>query len=117
MERGDRQDDGDRGGNATNHTATAGGSVVIIGVAAMHTLVVAILGSFALAGLLRVDRRRLVRYLVVTAALTVGTLGGLRVFFATAFDQQYTKDEVLAMIIIGKRPEQVSEKELAELIN
>ncbi len=28
-----------------------------------------------------------------------------------------TKDEVLAMIIIGKRPDQVSEKEMAELIN
>jgi Na+/H+-dicarboxylate symporter/ABC-type amino acid transport substrate-binding protein len=65
-------------------------------VAAMHTLVVAILGSFALAGLLRVDRRRLARYLVVTAALTVGTLGGLRVLFGTAFEQAYTMDEVLA---------------------
>jgi len=28
-----------------------------------------------------------------------------------------TKDEVLAMIIIGKRPDQVSEKEMAELIS
>jgi Na+/H+-dicarboxylate symporter/ABC-type amino acid transport substrate-binding protein len=65
-------------------------------VAAMHTLVVAILGSFALAGLLRIDRRRLVRYLAVTAVLTVGTLGGLRLLFAFAFEQAYTKDEVLA---------------------
>jgi Na+/H+-dicarboxylate symporter/ABC-type amino acid transport substrate-binding protein len=65
-------------------------------VAAMHTLVVAILGSFALAGLLRVDRKRLVRYLTVTVVLTVGTLGGLRLLFATAFEQAYTKDEVLA---------------------
>jgi Na+/H+-dicarboxylate symporter len=65
-------------------------------VAAMHTLVVAILGSFALAGLLRVDRRRLARYLAVTAVLTVGTLAGLRLFFHTAFEQDYTKDKVLA---------------------
>lgn len=65
-------------------------------VAAMHTLVVAILGSFALAGLLRIDRRRVVRYLVITAVLTVGTLGGLRVFFAHAFGHGYSMDEVLA---------------------
>ena len=64
-------------------------------VAAMHTLVVAILGSFALAGLLRVERRRLARYLLVTGALTVGTLGGLRVLFGAAFEQPYTMDEVL----------------------
>ena len=65
-------------------------------VAAMHTLVVAILGSFALAGLLRVDRNRLVRYLALTALLTVGTLGGLRLLFGVAFEQGYTMDEVLA---------------------
>ena len=65
-------------------------------VAAMHTLVVAILGSFALAGLLRVRRRRLVRYLVVTGALTVSTLGGLRLVFHTAFEQEYHQDKVLA---------------------
>ena len=65
-------------------------------VAAMHTLVVAILGSFALAGLLQVRRRKLVRYVVVTGVLVVGTIGGLRLLFETAFEQEYTKDEVLA---------------------
>jgi ABC-type amino acid transport substrate-binding protein len=65
-------------------------------VAAMHTLVVAILGSFALAGLLRIHRARLVRYLALTAVLTVGTVGGLRLVFGLAFAQAYTMDEVLA---------------------
>jgi Na+/H+-dicarboxylate symporter/ABC-type amino acid transport substrate-binding protein len=65
-------------------------------VAAMHTLVVAILGSFALAGLLEIRRAKLVRYLVVTAALAVGTIGGLRLFFETAFEQEYRQDAVLA---------------------
>jgi Na+/H+-dicarboxylate symporter/ABC-type amino acid transport substrate-binding protein len=65
-------------------------------VAAMHTLVVAILGSFALAGLLRIHRARLVRYLALTVVLTVGTLGGLRLLFGMAFEQAYTMDEVLA---------------------
>jgi D-xylose transport system ATP-binding protein len=35
----------------------------------------------------------------------------------TVDKNKVTKDEVLAMIIIGKRPEQVSEKEIAELIH
>ena len=34
----------------------------------------------------------------------------------TVEKKKVTKDEVLAMIIIGKLPEQVSEKEMAELI-
>ncbi len=35
----------------------------------------------------------------------------------TVDKNKVTKDEVLAMIIIGKPPEQVSETELAQLIN
>jgi D-xylose transport system ATP-binding protein len=35
----------------------------------------------------------------------------------TVDKNQVTKDEVLAMIIIGKPPEQVSESEMAQLIN
>ena len=65
-------------------------------VAAMHTLVLAILGSFALAGLLQVRRAKLVRYLVVTGVLVLGSIGGLRLLFEAAFEQEYTKDEVLA---------------------
>ena len=65
-------------------------------VAAMHTLVVAVLGSFALAGLLQVRRAKLVRYLAITGVLVVGTIGGLRILFETAFEQEYAKDEVLA---------------------
>ena len=36
-------------------------------VAAMHTVTVALLGACAISGTLRVDGRRLVRYLVITA--------------------------------------------------
>ena len=35
----------------------------------------------------------------------------------TVDKEKVTKDEVLAMIIIGKLPEQVSEEEMAELIS
>ena len=47
-------------------------------VAAMHTLAVALLGSCAMAGTLRWDRRRMVRFLVITAVLTAAVIGGAR---------------------------------------
>jgi Na+/H+-dicarboxylate symporter/ABC-type amino acid transport substrate-binding protein len=65
-------------------------------VAAVHTLTVALLGTCAMAGLVEWNRRRVVRYAVVTVALTVGVIGGTRVMFASILDQTYTKDKVLA---------------------
>ena len=65
-------------------------------VAAVHTLTVALLGTCAMVGLVEWNRRRLVRYAVVTVALTVSVIGGTRVVFASILDQAYTKDKVLA---------------------
>jgi Na+/H+-dicarboxylate symporter len=65
-------------------------------VAAVHTLAVALLGSCAMAGLLRWNRRAVIRYVIVTAVLTTLVIGGTRVFFARVLDQEYTKDQVLA---------------------
>jgi Na+/H+-dicarboxylate symporter len=65
-------------------------------VAAMHTLTVALLGTCAMAGLLRWNRAAVVRYAAVTAALTLVVIGGTRALFATVLDQRYTKDQVLA---------------------
>jgi Na+/H+-dicarboxylate symporter len=48
-------------------------------VAAVHTIAVALLGSAAIAGTMRFDSRRIIRYLVTTAVLTVVIVGGLRV--------------------------------------
>jgi ABC-type amino acid transport substrate-binding protein len=45
---------------------------------------------------LRWDGRRMLRYAVVTAGLTIATIGGARVLFAYALQQPYTKDQVLA---------------------
>jgi Na+/H+-dicarboxylate symporter len=64
-------------------------------VAAMHTLAVALIGSCAMTGLLRFDRRKLTRYLVVTAVLTAAVIGGARLLFNHALPQAYTKDKVL----------------------
>ena len=65
-------------------------------VAAMHTLAVALIGSCAMSGTLRWERRRVARYLVITVALTLVTIGGARYLFSQALPQQYTKDKVLA---------------------
>ena len=67
-------------------------------VAAVHTLAVALLGSCAMVGALQWNRQRLVRYAIVTAALTLAVIGGTRLLFARILDQSYTKDKVLAGI-------------------
>ena len=65
-------------------------------VAAMHTVTVALLGTCAMAGALRWNRPRIVRYLAVTAALAFVVIGGSRAVFASVMQQPYTKDQVLA---------------------
>jgi Na+/H+-dicarboxylate symporter/ABC-type amino acid transport substrate-binding protein len=65
-------------------------------VAAMHTLTVALLGTCAMVGALRWERRSIVRYAVVTAVLTIAVIGGTRALFASILGQEYTKDKVLA---------------------
>jgi Na+/H+-dicarboxylate symporter/ABC-type amino acid transport substrate-binding protein len=46
--------------------------------AAVHTVTIALIGTWMVAGPLHIDTRRLVRYLVVTAVLTVGTVASVR---------------------------------------
>jgi Na+/H+-dicarboxylate symporter/ABC-type amino acid transport substrate-binding protein len=65
-------------------------------VAAMHTLTVALLGSCAIAGMVRFHRVALLRYLAVTFVLTVLLVGGTRAVFANLLRPEYTKDRVLA---------------------
>jgi Na+/H+-dicarboxylate symporter/ABC-type amino acid transport substrate-binding protein len=65
-------------------------------VAAVHTITVALLGTCAVTGALTWNRRRIIRYLIVTAVLTVAVIGGARVLFALVLNQGYTKDKVLA---------------------
>ena len=64
-------------------------------VAAVHTVTVALLGACTIGGLLRVRRVALVRYLTVTAILTVAVLGGMRLLFAGLLRPDYSKDQVL----------------------
>jgi Na+/H+-dicarboxylate symporter/ABC-type amino acid transport substrate-binding protein len=73
-------------------------------VAAMHTVTVALLGTCAMTGSLRWHRRPIVRYAVVTGALTIAVIGGTRALFARVLDQQYTKDRVLAGMHLLQEP-------------
>ena len=65
-------------------------------VAAMHTLTVALLGSCAIAGMVRFRRVALLRYLTVTFGLTLLLVGGTRTLFAHLLRPEYSKDRVLA---------------------
>jgi ABC-type amino acid transport substrate-binding protein len=73
-------------------------------VAAVHTLAVALLGTCAMTGALRWDRRRVLRYAAVTLALTAATIGGTRILFSRIIEQAYTKDEVLLGMHLLRQP-------------
>jgi ABC-type amino acid transport substrate-binding protein len=69
----------------------------------MHTLAVALLTTCAMSGTLRFDRRRIVRYLAITAVLTVAVIGGARQLFTHSLHNQYSKDKVLGTMHL-RRP-------------
>lgn len=73
-------------------------------VAAMHTLAVALLGACAIGGLLRFDRRRIVRYVMTTTALTVIVIGGARAVFAGILRPEYKRDQVLSEMTLLHQP-------------
>ena len=63
--------------------------------AALHTVAVALLGSAAVTGRLRVNPGRLVRFAVVTTVLTAATIGGLRALFASVVRQDFEGAKVV----------------------
>ena len=73
-------------------------------VAAVHTLTVALLGTCAITGMLRVRRRPLIRYLAITAVLTLVVIGGARALFASLLRPEYSRNQVLAGMHLLQRP-------------
>jgi Na+/H+-dicarboxylate symporter/ABC-type amino acid transport substrate-binding protein len=63
--------------------------------AAVHTIAVALLGSAAIAGSIRFDSRRLLRYAITTAILTAFVVGGLRLTFRTLLRQEFKGAEIV----------------------
>ena len=70
-------------------------------VATMHTVAVAILGTWAMAGALRFDARRLTRYAIVTLALTVVTVGSVRVLVGQMIGKGYEGNQILGRMRLG----------------
>jgi Na+/H+-dicarboxylate symporter/ABC-type amino acid transport substrate-binding protein len=64
--------------------------------AAMHTLAIATVGTCAVAGLLRIDVRRLVRFGITTLVLAAILIAGTRALVGRATSRPYDKDRVLA---------------------
>ena len=65
---------------------------------------VALLGTCAKTGALTWNRARLVRYLTITVALTIVVIGGSRLLFGRAMHQEYSKDKVLAGMLLLHQP-------------
>jgi Na+/H+-dicarboxylate symporter len=68
--------------------------------AALHTVTVALLGSAAITGRLKVDLAKLVRFAVVTLVLTIAVIGGLRTAFSTVLRQEFRGSTV----VLGMAP-------------
>jgi ABC-type amino acid transport substrate-binding protein len=73
-------------------------------VAAVHTLTVALIGSCAITGMLTFSRGRVLRYTVITVALTIAIIGGARAVFAGLLRPEYTRDAALGAMHLLRRP-------------
>ena len=67
-------------------------------VAAMHTVAIAALGTCAVTGALRVEPLRLMRFVAITLALSVVTVGGLHLLLQRSLRTPYDKDQVLVQM-------------------
>lgn len=62
---------------------------------AVHAITMALIGTCAVAGVLRFDARKLFRFAIVTAVLAVLTIGGTRLLAELVASQPYQLDTVL----------------------
>ena len=62
---------------------------------AVHTIAIALIGTCAVTGMLRVDRRKLLRFAALTLVLFVGTIAVTKAFVARVATRPYEKDKVL----------------------
>jgi Na+/H+-dicarboxylate symporter/ABC-type amino acid transport substrate-binding protein len=73
-------------------------------IAAMHTVVLALVGTYAISGQWEISFQRLLRYALVTVVLTAVTIGGTRGYFAYALENEYHKDEIIAEMQMLRNP-------------
>jgi Na+/H+-dicarboxylate symporter len=73
-------------------------------VAAVHTVVLSLLGACAVMGTLKIRVRGIVRYAVVSALLIFIVLGGTRIFFNAFAPPKYDKDRIVAAMQLLREP-------------
>jgi Na+/H+-dicarboxylate symporter len=76
---------------------------------AMFTLTLTLLGAFSMSGLIRINAKRVIRYILITVLLLGLTIVGLRSFLSLAIDNRYQKDQIIANMQLMNNlvPEQV----------
>jgi len=63
--------------------------------AAVHTVAIAVLGACAVAGTLKFDARKLLRFALITTLMAAAVVGGVRGVLELGLDRSYTKDATL----------------------
>jgi Na+/H+-dicarboxylate symporter len=71
-------------------------------VAAVHTVAVAVLGTCAVAGKVRLDGGKLARFAVITVLLTAVVVGGTRFGLQAALGRPYEKDQAMARMQLSR---------------
>ena len=82
-------------------------------VAAMHTVTIAIVGTCAAIGALRWRPAVIVRYVVMTAVLTAGLIGGLRLLAGALLAHPPSTADVLAGMTLSERVEATVQRHAA----
>ena len=68
--------------------------------AGVHIIALALIGSYAMQGRLRLDPKRLLRFVLVSLVLLAAVLFGIRAFYTYVFVAPFTKDQVLAGLMM-----------------
>lgn len=73
--------------------------------AAMHIIALALIGSYAMRGRLRIDLKRLVGFALASALLLAALLIGIRAFYSHVFVAPFTMDKVLTGLPLKGDPQ------------
>ncbi len=72
--------------------------------ATMHLIVFTLLATCAMTGMLRWNRKKLIRVTLISVAAITATLGLMRAYFSLAVSNKYDKDRVLANMYLLDEP-------------
>ena len=78
-------------------------------IAATHTVAMALIGSWAVAGRLHLDARRLTRYVVMSLLLTAATVAAARAICLAVVSPDYDRDRVLMSMRLKGAPARMGE--------